>query len=88
MASASGALPQGLKADPRSIHWIFYDEDFDADDNDDDGDLYRSYVSVNGSIYLMEKLLPLRAQSEAWKVYPLKVYQPDDPPWPCWPARA
>ena len=65
MASASGALPQGLKADPRSIHWIFYDEDFDADDNDDDGDLYRSYVSVNGSIYLMEKLPSLQYERKA-----------------------
>ena len=65
MASASGALPQGLKADPRSIHWIFYDEHFDADDNDDDGDLYRSYVSVNGSIYLMEKLPSLQYERKA-----------------------
>ena len=35
---ASGALPQGPEADPWSIHWIFYDQDFDDDDDDDDDD--------------------------------------------------
>ena len=50
MASASGALPQGPKADPRSIHWIFYHADFDDDDGDNDADNeYENVDDVGGS---------------------------------------